>query len=426
MSIENNTKFSHLFQLYKMMSTIEFEHPSYFRDKDISSSVEAYRTAIDELSIRIGMFSGKLNTHNTVFYKGRYYYTMDINIEDVHHHIIIMPGRCETVLDIYVNVDDDTRDGVMCINFDTTSSDMTNISTELYKLLANNSSVKKIQHICNKVGNNYKMVQEKNILKYLGLEKNPHFRKFQPIIIDDDKILAVENGIFKKLDISEFVSIDIKIVLVEKDECEAFSIHALDDRDTPHYGSMYSEVKLESGESLFVSGDNHEFLYVEGMLDNVDIKAKKAGRSMSRLPTKALDKVSSFVSKFRELYRRYKQNRDDKFREQLINDEIIPFFDEVFTWLATAAVIYGSHILLALNPIMTILAGAITKIFLSRRTRKRKEIALMFLKKEIEIIDEKVNDARNANNNQAKYALMRIKGELEKKLEMIRYDNRLS
>ena len=38
------------------------------------------------------------------------------------------------------------------------------------------------------------------------------------------------------------------------------------------------------------------------------------------------------------------------------------------------------------------------------------------IKDELEIIDEKINDAKNSDDRKKKYALMRIKQSLEKKL----------
>ena len=57
-----------------------------------------------------------------------------------------------------------------------------------------------------------------------------------------------------------------------------------------------------------------------------------------------------------------------------------------------------------------------------KRTEKQKRQILGELDTEIQLIDEKIDDAKGDGNRQAKYALMRTKGELERARDKIRYN----
>ncbi|MGL5312441.1 MAG: hypothetical protein ACRC92_04235 [Peptostreptococcaceae bacterium] len=199
---------------------------------------------------------------------------------------------------------------------------------------------------------------------------------------------------------------------------ESFFIAYAEDSDIAYKGAIYHE-KFSEVECTYHT-DSHMFLELE-----MDIVASKAGRKLSSIPKGAYEGFKRFSSKARGIVKGYRRYRDDRLREKLINDEIIPFFDEIFEWLFTGVLTYGSTFVTFINPVMSLVIFLVTKTIMNVRTKARKEIALSVLKQEIAICEEKINDARIANNNQAKYALMRIRDELSRKLDMIRYDNRL-
>ena len=85
-------------------------------------------------------------------------------------------------------------------------------------------------------------------------------------------------------------------------------------------------------------------------------------------------------------------------------------------WLVGAATGFGIYFLVTANPLIAILGGYGAKVVKGVHDAKTRERVLKIIKYELEIIDEKINDAKNSDDRKKKYALMRIKQSLEKKL----------
>ncbi|MGL5316760.1 MAG: hypothetical protein ACRC92_26120 [Peptostreptococcaceae bacterium] len=297
--------------------------------------------------------------------------------------------------------------------------------SEQYKILSTQSWVD-IEFLTKEVPRDILYNYIKNITGKNYVCKYPNHRFIAPITTDnhcvqfiDDAMRLVDLNTYERPTLDSLYDYRHTVCTSKPDEIdECFFIAYAEDSDIAYKGAIYHETFSET-ECVYHT-DSHMFLELE-----MDIVASKAGRKLSTIPKGAYEGFKRFSSKARGIVKGYRRYRDDRLREKLINDEIIPFFDEIFEWLFTGVLTYGSTFVTFINPVMSLAIFLLTKTVMGMRTKARKEIALSVLKQEIAICEEKINDARIANNNQAKYALMRIRDELSRKLDMIRYDNRL-
>lgn len=424
--MEREKKFSNLYTYYKLLSSVELSHKHIFEEGRIKHSPKVFKEVLDILSMAIyATLKGPGIINMTALYKGSNYQLISIFHDGYEVPMLVTLNTSGTSLLLFYDLDCTEENKIAflecpivnCTTYDELAKHLKEFLTPLVSEEDRaRKSAKEVSTLSSRF-NEYVSVSEHVIEEFMKLkgETVKINRNFQPVMSKDRNILGSKDGVLNLYDISEIIDAEIKLVIAEKSDSDFFAIHTLDEGHVSVNNTLYAECAF-----------NGELLYGESSLSNLDIKAKKLGRGAKRIPVAILDKMSDYISKFRGLYRSYKQSRDDKLREQLINDEIIPFFDEIFEWLATVCVTYGTYSLAVINPVMSLVAGFLTKMVLNKRTKDRKKLALMFLKREIAIVDEKIDDAKSANNTQAKYALMRIKGELEKKLEEIRFDNRLS
>lgn len=81
----------------------------------------------------------------------------------------------------------------------------------------------------------------------------------------------------------------------------------------------------------------------------------------------------------------------------------------------------GTAALFAFGPIKGIIALVVRTALRKKISRAERKKIIIELQREIEIIEEKIQDARGDNNRRAKYAMMRTKSELVAALERIEY-----
>lgn len=147
--------------------------------------------------------------------------------------------------------------------------------------------------------------------------------------------------------------------------------------------------------------------------------ASKVGRALERgkqIPKQVIEQGRKLASKVREVLVEFRRADDDTLRERIINDEFVPLLDNSMQYLIGGATSFGLYFLVAANPLIALLGGLGAKTLKKMRDKSRREKALKMIKDEIEVIDEKIADAKNADDRAQKYALMRIKQNLEGKL----------
>lgn len=74
-----------------------------------------------------------------------------------------------------------------------------------------------------------------------------------------------------------------------------------------------------------------------------------------------------------------------------------------------------------LNPCLAIFAWFSKTLVKAKMTKKEKVKILNDLNTDLEIIDEKINDAASAGDNKKKYELMRLRNETKKAIQNIKY-----
>lgn len=171
-----------------------------------------------------------------------------------------------------------------------------------------------------------------------------------------------------------------------------------------------------------------EKLYAEGPSFRAALRNIK--RTTSKLPKKIFKKLNRYKSKVEHIIANHRQVKREKLKEKLINDEVIPFLDEILEWFVGLVSAYGVYAVLTINPIVALIAGLITGVVLKtsmkERTKKRKEVAIQILKDEIDMLEENIQDARNENDRKARDTMKRMQKKLERQLQRIRVENRLT
>lgn len=138
-----------------------------------------------------------------------------------------------------------------------------------------------------------------------------------------------------------------------------------------------------------------------------------------RLPRVFYDEMKKIMATLRTFLVSYRRAKDDELKEKVINDEFVPILDNSLKWIIGGATTYGSIFVMGTAPLVGLLAGAMATVIKKIDDKEKREKALKIIKDELVILEEKINDSRNSDDRQAKYAMMRTKLELEKKLEGI-------
>lgn len=214
--------------------------------------------------------------------------------------------------------------------------------------------------------------------------------------------------------------------LVTVEYAESY-IDSLMDDITELFGEAYNEDHLSKKEinGLLMN----ETMYGESVLGDFKNQLRKIKRTTTKVPKKIFTQLKRFKTKAEHLISNHRKNKREKLKEKLINDEIIPFLDELLEWFVSLAVGYGVYAVVFINPILSIIFGVLSatviKVKMHKRTVERKELAIQILKDEIDMLEENIQDARNENDRKARDTMKRMKKKLERQVDRIRYENRL-
>lgn len=236
----------------------------------------------------------------------------------------------------------------------------------------------------------------------------------------DDKVLTTFNS---KVFISDF---DAERLDTMKNDIIAYDNRTyLDKIDGPITVELLADSEI-SFNGFYMDEDveepNDKFVYSEAS------SATAVGRTINkvkRLPYTIKEELSSIVSKIRNYLVEHKRLKDDKLREKLINDEFVPILDGSLKWLLSGATTYGMIFVVGVGPIFGILGGAIVYIIKSIKDNDDKKRVTRTIQDELDIIDEKINDSRNSDDRQKKYAMMRMKKSLLRKLDKVNFEGKL-
>ena len=170
------------------------------------------------------------------------------------------------------------------------------------------------------------------------------------------------------------------------------------------------------GESFYTS--KNEILFSEASLVKT---VGTVAKNLVGIPMKVAGIVTGTTKKFKNMIARYQNAKDEEMRDEIINNEFMPFFSNLMKNLCTLVILVGVFGLKKLNPIIYIIAWIASSYFNKMSTDAKKKAAAQFLMDELELIDEKINDAKGdgPEAREAKYALMRTKKVLMGRIQKI-------
>jgi len=139
-------------------------------------------------------------------------------------------------------------------------------------------------------------------------------------------------------------------------------------------------------------------------------KVVQDAQNVVRVFTKPARRTSQWVT---HMVRQWKDKDENTLKERMADPHARSSLFKAIRIAIVAGSLLKAGILL--HPVFLVLAGIKGITGKGKKFRLRNEM-VGELKAEIEIIDEKIKDADRANDNRAKYQLMRLKNEINKKL----------
>lgn len=141
-------------------------------------------------------------------------------------------------------------------------------------------------------------------------------------------------------------------------------------------------------------------------------KASQAGRATAHQIDKAGkaldDAATNAVNKAKGTYR-------NDIREDIVSNKTRVKFSRIIRKGI------GATALIALNPILGAIAGLTTYALSKKVKDKERRLVIHELEEELEIVNEKIEDARGDSDKEKKYQLMRIRNQLQKDIKRIQY-----
>lgn len=186
------------------------------------------------------------------------------------------------------------------------------------------------------------------------------------------------------------------------------------------------EIKVLQGDNISLGGIDFDTEVIENR-DKYNPYAEAdtstaGGRALEktkRIPRQFYDQMKKIMATIRTFLVNYRKVKDDELKEKVINDEFVPILDNSMKWLMGGATGLGLYFVIGVSPLISLLGSVTVTVIKKIDDKQKREKALALIKQEITVLDEKINDARNSDDRQQKYALMRIRMELDKKLSGI-------
>lgn len=151
-------------------------------------------------------------------------------------------------------------------------------------------------------------------------------------------------------------------------------------------------------------------MYAEASLEEL---ASKTWNAIKGLPRSIYTKYKEYTGRLKALVAKIEQARDDEEREQLLNKEFSPTFERLVSFLTSATVAVVVVKLGLLSPMIAIIGVIVTRFVTVWSVNEKRKRALSIIRNEIEIADEALNDAKNDNNREAKFAIMKTRNKLK-------------
>lgn len=173
-------------------------------------------------------------------------------------------------------------------------------------------------------------------------------------------------------------------------------------RKPEEFINLYNEIMMIDNVSEVIQY-NEAMNILEGVVKDT---VKSVNGTASRVDKKVNEKYFNLVDKV-------KRSIVDNTRENIINQRI------KITTIIKAAIGFG--LAWAINPAIAVLGAFIGKAIKKGLTQREKNLILADLKRELEICEEKIKDADASGDRKKKYELMRLRNELKRNIEKVRY-----
>lgn len=231
-----------------------------------------------------------------------------------------------------------------------------------------------------------------------------------------------ETGMCVVKHFSDIMKEDIIVVCYNEKPCytEEEGYHFDPSVDNVYLESIDSNQFVFNGHLRDIDTLSMDELYGEASVQTITSNAIK---KVKRIPMETVRRIKGLSNKMRKAYGSFVRAKEDETRERIINDEIFPISDKIINTCVSAILAYGTVAMGIVNPVMGLLIFVGTKTILRSKSNKKREMALHFLKKELEILDEKISDSKVEADKDAKYKLMRIRNKIEKKIEQVRTED---
>lgn len=147
---------------------------------------------------------------------------------------------------------------------------------------------------------------------------------------------------------------------------------------------------------------------------------------------KSSGKIHRAQNRVYNAYKKYKINEDKidsqatkavRFLKKMVlgdkRQELIE--GKKFTPIGLIKKLLGGYVAFSIAPVITILALAVRFGLDKKTTNRERKKLIMELETELQLLDEKINDARSASDNKAKYALMRTRSEVNNAIRKLKF-----
>lgn len=137
------------------------------------------------------------------------------------------------------------------------------------------------------------------------------------------------------------------------------------------------------------------------------------------MPRAIYTKYREYVSRLNACVAKIQAAKEDEEREAILNKEFSPTLQRFINLLTSAGVAVVLYKLGIINPIVAVIGVIISRSLSAWAVREKRKRALAILRSEMEVAEEALQDAKNDNNRDAKFAIMRTKHKIKEMMDGI-------
>jgi hypothetical protein len=268
----------------------------------------------------------------------------------------------------------------------------------------------------------FKLVEDEYTIETKYLFKDPQVRAYETLM--EAKVpYFLESSVFKKH--LELRNLNFNVIEGALSTNKELEVLMYDSNCDIKLESLLSKDDIKS-EVLMPIGDYSDIpVFIEAPLSKAlrveaaKFKAK-AGiviSKLAKLPLKVINEFRKWDAKLRRAVSDYRKNKDEKTREKVLQDEIVPLLDSFWGWATSIMVAYGALAIPFVGPIAAVLGFVVTKLAFETKDKKVYQRSLKIFDNELEIVAKKLELAQMKNDENAIIALTKAKQALSDERE---------